>query len=386
MKNVYWLAIGAFLVATAELVVSGILKELAEDLGVTTAQAGQLVTAYSLGFAIGTPILIAATARAARKSMLLASLAAFVLASAASALSDGFAVLLALRVLLGVSAGVYCVVALGSIAKLVPAERIGSAIGTIALAFGSSMVLGVPIGIAMTEAWGWESIFYAMAGGSLLVIGLLKRMLPDVEGDAPAPFGKQFAVLGSLTVIGPLFLSMLWSAGNSVMLTYMAPLVQDELGLSSGALGGVLLALGLIGIVGSKLGGYGVDRFGSGTMLVVSLALSAASLIMLPLLAGASPAAGLALIGLWGLGMFVTAPALNAHFVRTAPGSANLVLGMNTSFTHLGLALGAGAGGYFYNIADSSADLPWLAGASLLVAFGLSLAAARVRGAKTLAA
>lgn len=39
----------------------GILPNVAEDLGVSISQAGQLITSYALGVAIGAPILAIAT-------------------------------------------------------------------------------------------------------------------------------------------------------------------------------------------------------------------------------------------------------------------------------------------------------------------------------------
>ena len=52
--TIYLLALGVFLTATSELVVSGILYAIADDLHISLAFAGQLITAYSLAFAIGT--------------------------------------------------------------------------------------------------------------------------------------------------------------------------------------------------------------------------------------------------------------------------------------------------------------------------------------------
>ena len=50
------------------------------------------------------------------------------------------------------------------------------------------MVLGVPIGIWITNLLNWQSIFLLLALLSLLVTFVLTRLLPDVEGDAPVPF------------------------------------------------------------------------------------------------------------------------------------------------------------------------------------------------------
>lgn len=371
MKNVYLLALGAFLVGTAELIVSGILNELAASLGVAEAQAGQLVTAYSLGFAVGTPVLAALTSRFDRKPLSLASLLAFALISLVTALIGDYVFLLAARVVMGAGAGLFCVIALGSVSKLVGANKLGLAMGSIALAFSLSMVAGVPLGVAMAKAWSWPSIFFALAIGSVLVVTLLRRSLPQIAPEAPEPFFRQFAVLGQGAVIGPLLLSLLLAAGNSVMLTYMQPIVERALDLSPDALSVVLLSLGVIGIAGSQLGGLAVDRFGSERVVLLSLAASAAALAVLPLIADASAAAGLTLIGVWGFSMFCAAPAINAYIAQSSPRTAHVVLGLNISFTHLGLALGAAAGGWLIKADDSGLYHPWLAAAFLFSALAV---------------
>lgn len=70
--TMYLVTLGVFLTATSELVVSGILYHISEDLHISLALAGQLITAYSLSFAIGTPILVSLTARMDRKRCCLA--------------------------------------------------------------------------------------------------------------------------------------------------------------------------------------------------------------------------------------------------------------------------------------------------------------------------
>lgn len=139
--------------------VSGILNVIAEELHISTALAGQLITAYSLAFAIGTPIIVSFTSRMERKQVLVGSLAVFILGCLVSFASAQYATLMVSRMILGASSGVYLVVALGSVAKLVPADKMGGAIGTVILGFSSAMVLGVPIGIAIVSWLGWQAIF-----------------------------------------------------------------------------------------------------------------------------------------------------------------------------------------------------------------------------------
>lgn len=60
---IYFLALGATVVGTAESIITGILNMLASDINVSIGLAGQLVTVYSIAYAVGTPILIAITSK-----------------------------------------------------------------------------------------------------------------------------------------------------------------------------------------------------------------------------------------------------------------------------------------------------------------------------------
>ncbi|SFT09038.1 MFS transporter [Paenibacillus sp. BC26] len=382
--NMYLLAFGAFLVATAELVVSGILSVIAADMNISVALAGQLITAYSLAYGIGTPIVIALTSRVARKRMLLISLAVFIIGCSAAFLSSTYAVLLLARAILGLSAGVFCVVALSSVAKIVSADKIGRAMGLLAFAFSGAMVLGVPAGIAIAGEWSWKLIFLLMGIIGLFVLLGLARLLPNIEGDAPAPLRKQFAVLKNTVIVSAMLLSFFSSAGDSVIYTYLTLYFQKILHLQAADISMIMLLFGLFGLIGSRLGGVGIDKWGAVRLLAFALALRTIALSLLPAVHG-SLILSLLIFTVWVFGMFVTAPSMNTYFVQLAPQSSNLVLSLNISFIHLGLATGAGVGGALANANGTVLYHPWMAG--LLTAMGLvmgliSFAMSKRRAAK----
>jgi DHA1 family putative efflux transporter-like MFS transporter len=89
------------------------------------------------------------------------------------------------------------------------------------------------------------------------------------------------------------------------------------------------------------------------------------------MLAG-STVIGLSLITIMVVSMFAAGPAVQTYFIQQAPQSSNLILSLNTSVIHLGLAAGAGAGGVMVNAASTVRYNPWLAGA--VVALGLAAA------------
>ncbi|KZS44188.1 MFS transporter [Paenibacillus glucanolyticus] len=367
--TIYLLALGVFLTATSELIVSGILYAIADDLHISLALAGQLITAYSLAFAIGTPFLVSLTSRINRKKVLLGSLLLFIVGSLASYASSHVWLLMGSRIILGISSGVYLVAAMGTAAKLVPPDKLGRAIGTIVLGFSSAMVLGVPIGITITNMLNWQSIFLLLALLTLLVAFVLAKLLPDVEGDAAVPFHQQFKVLGSVVILSALFLTFFRESGNSVLFTYITPFIQDIFHIKPSSISLMMLVFGLFGAIGSKLGGYAIDRFGPPRVITLSTLIHIGVFALLPLLSGKS-LIGLMLISIMVLSMFAAGPAVQSYFIQRAPGSSNLILSLNTSVVHFGLAAGAGAGGFMLNTTSTLQYHPWLGG--VVLALGLA--------------
>ncbi|MCM3703902.1 MFS transporter [Paenibacillus macerans] len=372
---IYMLTIGVFLTATSELIVSGIIGTISEDLGVSLALAGQLVTVYSLSFAIGTPVIISLTSRLSRKHMLLASLAVFISGCLAAWMSPNMAVLMISRVILGVSSGVFLVVVFGATAKIVPPDKIGSAIGTVVLGFSSAMILGIPLGMAIAEWLNWRAIFLILALLSVAVAYLIYKLAPGMEGDAAVPFFRQFKVLGSAVIVSGLLITLFRESGNNLLLTYVIPFMQNILALPVSYSSFVMLLLGIVGAIGSRLGGYCIDRWGASRVLLAGLAIHAVTISMLPLWAGRT-IPGIVFLSLMVMAMFATGTAIQSYFIARAPQSSNLVLSINTSITHLGLALGAGGGGLVLESAGTLFYHPWLGG--LLIGLGLVAASVSI--------
>src|SRR3954469_24854997 len=73
------LTLGAFAIGMTEFVIMGILPNVADDLHVSISQAGQLITSYALGVAIGGPILALATHKLPQKMLLCLLMLIFIL-------------------------------------------------------------------------------------------------------------------------------------------------------------------------------------------------------------------------------------------------------------------------------------------------------------------
>ncbi|GIO95765.1 hypothetical protein J14TS5_08510 [Paenibacillus lautus] len=137
-----------------------------------------------------------------------------------------------------------------------------------------------------------------------------------------------------------LLLTFFRESGNSVLFTYVTPFILNIFHIAPSGISIIMLSFGLFGAIGSRLGGYGVDRFGPAKVITLSTLIHIAVFALLPLLAGQS-FIGLGLMGIMVLSMFAAGPAVQSYFIQKAPGSSNLILSLNTSIVHLGLAAGA---------------------------------------------
>lgn len=373
---IYVLMIAVFFTATSELVIAGILNVLADQMNISVSLAGQLITVYSLAFAIGTPVIIALSARIPRKRLLLFAIVVFIAGNFLSIASTNFMVLMAARMLLGVSSGVFIVAAFSAAAKMVPVEKIGSAIGTIILGFSSAMILGVPLGVALTNTYSWQTIFLFLGIGGVAILIGLALLLPQIEGDAPVPFKQQMGLLANPVIFYALLLVLFREAGNSVMFTYIASFLGDILHRSSAEIGLMMLLFGLAGAIGSRIGGSAVDKWGSAKLILIGVTIHVIALLLLPLAVHSFPVA-IALLSLWIMSMFTLGPATQTYFIERAPQASNLIISLNISVTQVGIAAGASVGGLVVNWQGTVLYNPLAAGLVLLLA--LASAAVSIR-------
>src|ERR1039457_1171670 len=176
------LALGAFAIGTAELVVIGILNLIAKDTAVSISSAGQLVTAYALGIAIGAPILTALTGRFGRRLVLRLSLVGFVAGDALAGAATSCHMLLLARVVTGPIHGLFIGVASVIAAGLVAPEHKGRAISMVFGGIAVSTVVGVPVGTLIGQTLGWRAAFAAVSVLALVALVASLLFIPPVAG------------------------------------------------------------------------------------------------------------------------------------------------------------------------------------------------------------
>lgn len=347
-KGISILAIATFVAGTVELVIAGILDMIAKDLNVSVGAVGQLVSIFSLVFAFGAPILIALTSKVERRKLLLMSMLIFLVGNILSIFSMNFTTLLIARIILASSCSIIVVVSITMAANTVSDDLRGRAIGIIFMGLSASLVLGVPLGTVIGENFGWRMAFALVAALSIIpILGIIK-FLPKVPPQPTVPLLKQIASLKSKKIISIQLISVLELTGHFTVYTYFTPLLQETMGLSTNMISIVLLVFGIAGITGGWIGGWASDKYGGVKTIIICLILFASSLFVLPY-ATKSMISLIIVVIIYGGVVWALSPAVQNHLSKSAPNSCDIQIGLNTSFLHLGVALGSGFGGLLIN-------------------------------------
>ncbi|MFM9282273.1 MFS transporter [Paenibacillus jiagnxiensis] len=343
-RRVWILTIAAFVVGTVELVIAGIIEMIAQDLQVSVAAAGQLVTVYSLVFAFGSPVIIALTANMERRRLLIIAMWVFFAGNILSIISPNFTILLISRVVLAASCSVIIILSITLAASIVPPALKGRAIGIIFMGLSAALMLGVPLGTWIGDRWGWRMTFVLIAMLTLIVALCVQRFLPKAPPQPSVSLRTQLGTLKSSKILSAHLISILQMTGQFTIYAYITPYLQKTMGLSAPLISLVLLVYGLAGIAGGWIGGWSADRLGPQKTIILTLVLHAAAVLLLPY-AASNMLSLLLVVAVWCTFNMAPSPAIQSYLIETAPESADIQLGFNTSSLHIGVALGSIVGG-----------------------------------------
>jgi len=375
IRKIYLLSLISFLVGMSQFIIVGILDKVAASVGVSITTAGQLITAFALAAAIGTPIIMVATTKLDQRKQLLLALAILILGIVSTIALPGFAFLMASRAILGVGSGVFVVTAYAIAAQLAVPGRQGEAMSNIAMGFGASLVFGVPIGRIIATVYDWQVIFWGIGIFSLLGFLAVMKTIPATVGEAPMSLGKQVALLKKPKIAVALGITFIVFTSYSMVNTYITPILAFVIPVSEQKMSSILFALGIASLFGSKIGGLLADRVGITRTLIGSMIVQALALLLLTNSSG-SILESLPLLMLWVIGAWTFGPTQSFNLVSLAEGSG-IMLSLNSSFVQFGFAAGAGLGGIAVGGASIMAAT-WTGAALVIFAAAISVLSLRL--------
>ena len=246
-----------FVIGMSAMVFGGILDQVAVSLNVSVALTGLLATTFSIGAAIGVPILLIVFAQANRKRMMLILLGLSLLSNIATILAPNFSLLLVARTLMGITINGYGVMAISTVISLSDKDRQGRSLSFLIMGNALAMLVGVPLARALSGVLDWRGIFWILNALTFLAFIYFALVLPNPKEETEKmSILDQFAYLKSIKVWSILIFTLFMFSGFAALNTFVTPFLLDRFPSLNPIMSCVLVGLGMASFIGNNIGGH----------------------------------------------------------------------------------------------------------------------------------
>jgi DHA1 family inner membrane transport protein len=362
----FCLTIGAFAIGMTEFIIMGLLPNVASDLQVTIPQAGQLITSYALGVAIGAPILTILTLRIQQKKLLILLMCIFIAGNALSVIAPTYYLLIAARMMTAFAHGTFLGVGTIIAARLVRPDKRAGAVSMVLAGLTIANIVGVPFGTFIGQQLGWRASFGAITLlGIVSLVGII-RFIPIIQQDRTPSLAREVRSLLNPQVLLVLLIGALACGSLFAVFTYITPMLQSISGFAEHSVTWILVLFGFGVTIGNMVGGKLADWKLMPSLIANFIILA----IILSLLTVTLPNPILAVITIfmWGVAAFGIMPGIQLRIMNLAHEAPLLAATSSHSVLNLGNASGAYLGGLAITYLGLS-YIPWLA--AILAALAL---------------
>ncbi|HEY9280775.1 MAG TPA: MFS transporter [Eoetvoesiella sp.] len=301
-QEVSWFLFGlmasvTFVGILSELVPSGILPQMTQGLGVEETEVGFLVGVYALASAVCAIPLISLTLSVNRKTLLLALLIGFSISNIVVGFSSSYSVIVAMRIVGGICAGIMWPMIAAYGTALVPPNMHGKAITIIMSGNTLGVSLGLPLMTVIGTQIGWRTEFIVLGLAVAMIALLSAKYLPSVPGEKLTASNSPFAILKIPSILIVLLLTFLSVTAHYGAYTYITLLVEQI--EFSGGISLALLIFGIGSIISVVLSAKVIDAYLRGLIVSMS-ALGLISMLLFVVFDGTDGFSHVAFF-LWGL-------------------------------------------------------------------------------------
>jgi DHA1 family inner membrane transport protein len=338
------LGIGAFAIGTDGQVVIGLLHRISSGLNVSDSAAGQLVTIFSVSYAVFAPLCGWLFGKFDRKlSIAIASLV-FIAGNLVCYWAVTYQAMVIGRILSAFGAGMYTPLAFAIATSLVSSRRRGVALSVVFGGMTLATAFGGPLGTYIGQIRDWHLVFALVAALGVVNFVMLTALLRPLDGPPPATLAERLAPVRNIAVLVMLFTTFVAVLSEFTLYSYISVVFAD-VALAGGALlPAVLLAFGSGAIFGNLVSGFSTDRFGPRRILLAAVTVQT---ILMPtiVLVRDIPAAAILVGFAWGIVSYMYIIPIQHKLMELSKQSGQMTLSLNSSASFLGTAGGGALGG-----------------------------------------
>ncbi|HEY1967888.1 MAG TPA: DHA2 family efflux MFS transporter permease subunit [Pseudonocardia sp.] len=199
------LTIGQFMAVLDMTIVNIAMPTLANEFGVAIDKIEWVVTAYSLTLGVVAPASGWLSDRIGPTRLFTMSLVGFALASTLCGLAWDLTSMVVFRILQAIPGGIIPMITMLIIYRIVPPEKLGTAMGMFGIGIMVGPALGPTLGGYLVQHATWQLIFFINVPVGLIGAVVCLARLPKLLGHAD----RTFDGLGFVTAAGGLFIGLL---------------------------------------------------------------------------------------------------------------------------------------------------------------------------------
>jgi predicted MFS family arabinose efflux permease len=248
-------------------------------MNIAPSQFGLVVSAYAFSAGLSGLLTAGFADRFDRKKLLLFFYTGFILGTLWCGMAQSFESLLTARIVTGLFGGVIGSIVLAITTDLFPLHMRGRVMGVIQTAFAASQVLGIPIGLYLSNRWNWHVPFLAMAGvgliGGLVVAWKMQAVAEHLKTPQEhSAFLHLFHTVTDSRYLIAFAAVTLLATGGFMLMPFSSAFLVANLGIDLEHLPTVYLVTGLGTIFVGPLIGKAADKVGKLRVFVFGTALS----------------------------------------------------------------------------------------------------------------
>src|SRR4051812_8448402 len=243
-----WGAVFALTLCVSTLIASefmpvSLLTPIASDLHLTEGQAGQAISISGVFAVLTSLLIVSATRRIDRRSLLLSLTGLMLVAGLVVALAPNFFVLMLGRALIGVVIGGFWSMSAATVMRLVPNQDVPRALALLNGGNALATTIAAPLGSFLGQYIGWRGAFFAVVPLAAITLAWQYATLPAMPSGRSFGGANVFRVLRrpqapyGMAAVAFLFM------GQFALFTYVRPFLETVTRVDVSTLSLILLII-----------------------------------------------------------------------------------------------------------------------------------------------
>lgn len=330
-----------FVLAMTAFVFNGILDKVAVSLNISVANSGLLNTMYAYGAAFGVPITLIVFRKIERTRLLKMMLFITILTTLALVFTQNLTQLLLIRLVMGISANSYGILAISMVVALATAENQGRSLAFLIAGNSLALVIGIPLTRVLSSILDWRSIFWML--NIIMSLSLVYFVMFLQRGDHESTkldIKNELNFFKDGKTLLVIAYSLVMFVGYGAFYTYVTPYLLLLFPSIETSMSIILLLMGISSFIGNWIGGYISDRIGYARSLLIGAGLQAATILLIFV---SRPVEWLSVLFsiLWLMSAWFTGLQLNTGIAQVTQNKSSFMISINMSAIQLGGAIGS---------------------------------------------